>query len=35
MRDPYFGLDKLEFAPDEPSLRDYFAPIMARAAKTH
>ena len=35
MSDPYFGLDKLEFAPDEPSLRDYFAPIMARVAKTH
>jgi catechol 2,3-dioxygenase len=35
MSDPYFGLDKLEFAPDEPSLRDYFAPIMARVAKAH
>jgi catechol 2,3-dioxygenase len=34
MRDPYFGLDKLEFAADEPSLREYFAPF-ARAEKTH
>ena len=33
MRDPYFGLDKLEFASDEPSLREYFAPF-ARAEKT-
>ena len=33
MSDPYFGLDKLEFAPDEPSLREFFAPIMARAAR--
>jgi catechol 2,3-dioxygenase len=35
MKDPYFGLEKLEFAPDEPSLRDYFAPVMAAAQKTH
>ena len=33
MSDPYFGLDKLEFAPDEPGLREVFAPIMARVAK--
>jgi catechol 2,3-dioxygenase len=24
MKDPYFGLDKLDFAPSEPSLKDYF-----------
>ena len=34
MKDPYFGLDKLEFAPEEPGLRDYFAPVMARVQKT-
>jgi catechol 2,3-dioxygenase len=33
MSDPYFGLDKLDFAPDEPSLRDYFAPVMARTER--
>ena len=34
MSDPYFGLDKLDFAPDEPSLRDYFAPVLASTEKT-
>jgi hypothetical protein len=34
MRNPYFGLDKLEFAPDEPSLPEYFAPF-ARTRETH
>ena len=33
MRDPYFGLDKLEFASDEPSLPEYFAPF-ARTRET-
>lgn len=33
MNDPYFGMDKLEFAPDEPSLREFFTQIMARAAR--
>jgi catechol 2,3-dioxygenase len=31
MSNPYFGLDKLDFAPDEPSLREYFAPFFAGA----
>ncbi len=35
MSDPYFGLDKLDFASDEPSLREYFAPFFARAQQTH
>jgi catechol 2,3-dioxygenase len=34
MGNPYFGLDKLEFAPDEPSLPEYFAPF-ARTRETH
>jgi catechol 2,3-dioxygenase len=33
MSNPYFGLDKLDFAPDEPSLRDYFG-RFARAEET-
>ena len=33
MSNPYFGLDKLDFASEEPALRDYFAPF-ARAEKT-
>ncbi|MFZ1120769.1 MAG: VOC family protein [Candidatus Binataceae bacterium] len=35
MSNPYFGLDKLEFAADEPSLREYFAPVLAQTEKTH
>jgi len=35
MKNPYFGLDKLDFASDEPSLRDYFAPVLARTEKAH
>jgi catechol 2,3-dioxygenase len=31
--DPYFGLDKLDFAPGEPSLMEYFASL--RQAQTH
>lgn len=34
MKNPYFGMDKLDFAPDEPSLRDYFA-RFAHAEETH
>ena len=34
MSNPYFGLDKLDFATDEAGLRDYFAPF-ARAEKAH
>jgi catechol 2,3-dioxygenase len=34
MSNPYFGLDKLDFAADEPSLGEYFAPF-ARAQQTH
>ena len=35
MSNPYFGLDKLEFAADEPSLREYFAPVLAQTEKSH
>lgn len=31
MADPYFGLDKLDFAPDEPGLMDYFGSLTRRA----
>ena len=34
MKDPYFGLDKLDFALDEPGLRDSFEPFI-HAEKTH
>jgi catechol 2,3-dioxygenase len=34
MSNPYFGLDKLDFAPNEPSLREYFS-RFARAEETH
>ncbi|HLK86348.1 MAG TPA: VOC family protein [Candidatus Binataceae bacterium] len=33
MSNPYFGLDKLEFAPDAPSMREAFEPMLARAGK--
>jgi catechol 2,3-dioxygenase len=35
MSNPYFGLDKLEFAPNEPSLREYFSRFFTRAEETH
>ena len=35
MSNPYFGLDKLDFAPDEPSLREYFARFFTRAEEMH
>jgi catechol 2,3-dioxygenase len=34
MSNPYFGLDKLEFAADEPSLREYFAPVLPQTEKS-
>lgn len=33
MKDPYFGLDKLDFAPGEPSLMEYFTSL--RHAQAH
>jgi catechol 2,3-dioxygenase len=27
MKDPYFGMDKLDFAPADPSLKDYFTSL--------
>lgn len=33
MKDPYFGLDKLDFAPGEPSLMEYFTSL--REARAH
>ena len=35
MSNPYFGLDKLDFAPDEPSLREYFARFFTHAEEMH
>lgn len=33
MSNPYFGLDKLEFASDSPSMREAFEPMLARTEK--